>query len=679
MESTDYKKKVKKIADLTIYLNECRKAYYVDSKPIISDYEYDQMFDELEKLEDELGIKLSNSPTQTVGYEVVSELEKVIHSHPMLSLDKTKSTNDLVKFSNGRDCIISLKMDGLTCLSSYENGKLAKAETRGDGYIGENIIHTAKVFDNLPVEIPITNNFEIEGEAIIKTDDFEKINKPLIEKAKREATGRGLNEEETRQYVKDNSYANPRNLASGSVRQLDNRITKERHVRFVVWKIPHGFSTFSEGFKFAKRLGFEVVPYLKYNSNIDDIDERIASLKEIAEEMNYPIDGLVITYDNVEYGKSLGMTGHHPRHSLAYKFYDEETVTNLTDVEWSMGKTGILSPVAIFEPVEIDGTSVSRASVHNVSIFKNFKFGIGDEITVYKANQIIPQIRENLGRSGTCTIPDKCPICGTKTEIKKDNDTEVLICTNDSCRGKLLGKISHAVSKKALDIDGFSDATIEKFIKLGWLSSIHSIYELYHYKNEMKHIEGFGEKSVEKLLAAIEKSRDVTLERFLCALSIPLLGSTQSKIISKAVNEDWKALLNVMNEQGAKYFRSLSGIGGSIINSIDEYFTKNHISIVALADEFNFKKPETKSTSPKTVDLSGKVYVITGSLQHFENRDKLKELIESYGGKVSGSISSKTSFLINNDVESTSGKNKKAKELNIPIISEDDFLKSIGK
>ena len=678
MESTDYRKKVKKIADLTIYLNECRKAYYVDSNPIISDYEYDQKFDELERLENEVGMRMANSPTQTVGYEVIDALEKVTHSHPMLSLDKTKSTSDLVKFSSGRDCVISLKMDGLTCLCSYENGELSKAETRGDGTVGENIIHTAKVFDNLPVKIPMDRSFEIEGEAVIRTDDFEKINLPLIQKAQRDALVKGLNEEESKKYIKDNTYANPRNLASGSVRQLDSGITKDRHVRFVVWKIPFGFSTFSEGFRYAKELGFEVVPYLKYNSNIDDIDERIAVLKEIADEMHYPIDGLVITYDNVEYGKSLGMTGHHPRHSLAYKFYDEESVTTLTDVEWSMGKTGVLSPVAIFEPVEIDGTTVSRASVHNVSIFKDFKLGFGDEITVYKANQIIPQLRENLTQSGTCAIPKICPICGEKTIIKKDNDTEVLMCSNDYCKGKLLGKISHAVSKKALNIDGLSDATIEKFIELGWLKSIREIYGLYLHKAEMKTLDGFGERSVEKLLASIEKSREITFNRFLCSLSIPLLGSTQSKVISKAVDEDCEEFFSVIEKFGAGYFRNLPGIGDSIIDSMNRFFEKYYTITMIFSKEFCFQKKEITNDT-NSVNLSGKIYVITGSLQHFENRDKLKELIESYGGKVSGSISSKTSFLINNDVESTSGKNKKAKELNIPIISEDDFLKSIGK
>lgn len=642
--------RVDRIKELILTLNKASEAYYNTSDPIMTDYEWDNMYDELVNLEKETGIIYPNSPTQQVGYEVKTKLEKVTHSHPMLSLGKTKSVNDLVKFSSGRDCIISLKMDGLTVLNTYEDGNLVQSETRGNGEVGELITHNARVFDNLPVSIDIDKKFEIEGEAIITKDDFDKINSKLKD---------------------DEKYKNPRNLASGSVRQLDSKIAKDRHVKFVAWKIPYGFTRFTDGFKFAEELGFDVVPYSKYNSKKDDINVIVEYLKDLADEKGYPIDGIVITYDNVEYGKSLGMTGHHPRHSLAFKFYDEEEVTILKDIEWGIGKTGQLTPVAIFDDVEIDGTTVNRASLHNVSILKELQLGIGDEVTVYKANQIIPQLRENLTKSNTITIPTTCSICGESTKIVKDNDSEVLMCTNDNCAGKLLGKLCHSVSKNALNIEGLSEATIQKFIDLGWLKSIRDIYYLYLHKIDMYKLEGFGRKSVNKLLSSIEDSRNTDLVRYIYAQSIPLIGHTASKAISKMCDGDLNTFIEHMSK-GAKAFGKIDGIGSEMIKSLKKWWDINYLEFVDATTVFTFKKKEPVNISG--TDLTGKVFVITGSLTQFRNRDEMKERIESLGGKVSGSVSAKTTALINNDIESTSSKNKKAKQLNVPILTENMFM-----
>lgn len=644
MEKIDIAKRVRE-------LNATSEAYYNSDQPIMSDYEFDCKLDELKRWEEETGIVLSNSPTQNVGYDVMSKLEKSTHSHPMLSLDKTKSIDDLVKFSNGRDCVISLKMDGLTVLNTYEKGTLQKSETRGNGEIGEIITHNAKVFDNFPINIPFDRKFEIEGEAIITKNDFERINT-------------------------NGEYKTCRNLASGSVRQLDSKIAKDRHVHFVAWKVPFGLTTYTEEFRIAKDYGFEVVPYVTYNSNTDDINEKIEQLKAITNEKSYPIDGLVISYNNVEYGKSLGMTGHHPKHSLAFKFYDEESVSTLKDIEWRMGKTGNLTPVAIFEPIEIDNTTVERASLHNVTILKDLELGIGDEITVVKCNQIIPQIKDNLTRSNTCEIPSICPICGQPTSIVKENDSEVLMCDNPDCKGKLLGKLTHAVSRDALNVDGLSESTIEKFIDLGWLNSIKDIYHLSEHEKELKSLEGFGKKSVDKLLVSIEKSRLTSLKRFLSALSIPLLGKSTSEIIADSLNYEFDDFIKVMLSDGAWHFTNISGIGDALIKSLDDYFVKNYTDIIELSKEFTFETPRLiLDEMNKTLD--DKTFVITGSVKHYSNRDELKNDIVLHGGKVSGTISSKTDYLINNDINSTSSKNTKAKSLNIPIISEEDFLAMI--
>lgn len=655
--------KINRIKELVNQLNTYRNAYYNNSESQISDYEYDNLFDELKQLEDETGVIMSNSPTQTVGYEVKSKLEKVKHSHPMLSLDKTKSVDDLRTFAGSNDCVLSLKMDGLTVLLTYENGELIQAETRGNGEEGELITHNAKVFENIPLHIKYTGRLEIEGEAIITYPDFENINSKLSEEDK---------------------YKNPRNLVSGSVRQLDSNIAAQRHIKFIAWKVPfienvdevHGGSLLFR-LIFVKELGFDVVPLFTYASNTsdyEDLEKMVDSLKNRAETSGFPIDGLVMAINDIEYGESLGMTGHHPKHSIAFKFYDEEVTTTLRDIKWSMGKTGSLCPVAIFDSVEIDGTEVSRASVHNWSMVQDLQLGIGDTITVYKANMIIPQIADNLTRSGTATFPDECPICGGLTKIVKDKDTKVVVCDNPNCKGKLLGKLSHFVSKNAVNIDGLSEQTLEKLIELGWLNSFKDIYRLSEHKDEMSKLDGFGKRSVEKLLDAIEKSRSITLDRFIYALCIPLIGRSASKTIAKHFKSDYDsfhdALFDCFN------FANLEDFGETMNKSLRLWYSENKYMMRELVQEFTFEKVEEKSSS---VDLFGKTFVITGSLTHYKNRDELVDLITSMGGKVSGSVSAKTSYLLNNDINSTSSKNRKAKELNVPIISEEDFIKMIGE
>lgn len=649
--------KINRLKELTEQLNHYRDSYYNNSESLISDKKYDDLFDELHSLEEETGIIMSNSPTKTVGYEVKSKLEKVKHSHPMLSLDKTKSTDDLIKFSDGIDCIISLKLDGLTVLNTYNNSVLCQSETRGNGEEGEIITHNAKVFDNLPLNIPFDRKFEIEGEAIITQSDFEKINT-------------------------NGEYKNCRNLASGSVRQLDSNITKDRHVRFIAWKIPFGVTTYSQGFKIAAQYGFEVVPYVKYNSKYDDIEKAIEVLKSIAKEKTLPIDGLVITYDNIEYGKSLGMTGHHPKHSLAYKFYDDSYPTELLEVEFTMGKTGVLTPTAVFKPVEIDGTVVERASLHNISIMK--ELGIthkGQTINVYKANQIIPQIDSveeddiEITDDNMITPVETCPICGADTKIIQENDSKVLICTNDNCKGKLLGKLVNFCSKNAINIEGMSEATLQFLIDKGWVKSFQDIYKLDYYRQAWKEYGGFGDKSVDKLLDAIENSRKTTLDRFIYSLSIPQIGRSTSKDISKYCNNSIDEFTFIM-ENTSLEFVAIDGVGVSATTSLDDWWNRNRNMFYELAEEFIFATNK-KENNNALVDLSGKTFVITGSLNHYKNRDELVSVIEGLNGKVSGSVSAKTSYLINNDTQSSSSKNQKAQKLNIPIISEHDFINMI--
>lgn len=646
--------KIKRIKELTASLNEYRDAYYNNSKSKISDYEYDSLFDELQTLENETGFILNNSPTHSVGYEIKSKLQKVKHSHPMLSLDKTKSVDDILAFLGGRSGIVMLKMDGLTMSVAYRDGKLYSGETRGNGQIGEDVLHNAKTIKNLPKQI-VNGNLVVDGEVIITKDDFDKINEKLLDNEK---------------------YKNPRNLASGSIRQLDNKVAAKRNMRFIAWKSIEGIesNSFSERLSVLERLGFEVVPYKKLPSEItrEELENIIGEMKEIAENKGFPIDGLVFGYDEVAYGESLGATSRFLRSQTAYKFYDEETVTTLRNIEWSLGKTGQLTPVAIFDPVELDGTSVERASLHNITICKELKLGIGDEITVYKSNMIIPQIRENLSKSNTFEIPKVCSVCGYPTAIQKDNDTEILVCTNEICSGKLLRRVSHFVSKKGMDIDGLSKATLEKFVSLGWIKCLFDVYNLGCHYGELINMEGFGTRTVEKLDKSIEKSKDVELKNFIAALSIPNIGTSQSKELAKTF-ATWEDFASA--GFGDYNFTRLDGFGDVLNNNIHHWFHKmwNEDRVGQLVRNLHITN---NAIGEQTINgaITGKVFVITGFLEHFRNRKELQELIEKNGGKITGSVTSKTDFLINNDTTSGSSKNKKAKELGVPIITEEEFV-----
>lgn len=655
--------KINRIKELVNVLHKASIAYYRDDNPTMTDKQYDDLYDELELLEKETGVIYSNSPTQNVGSEVVPELDKVEHTHPMLSLAKTKSVDDLIKVYNNKNSILSLKMDGLTICLTYDNGVLTKAETRGDGHIGELVTHNAKVFDNIPLTISIKEHYEIEGEAIITYDDFEKINQSL---------------------PPDKKYKNPRNLAAGSVRQLDSSIAAKRHLKFIAWKVPTEDYSMTAGLKKARQLGFTIVPYAYLWSDqyqelsIEDLrgvfEEQIKVLKDMAGELGYPIDGLVLAYDNIQYGKSLGMTGHHPKHSIAYKFYEDEEVSRLRDVEWSIGKTGQLTPVAIFEPVEIEGTTVNRASLHNVSIFKDLKLGIGDEITVYKANAIIPQIRENLTKSGTLEIPSTCPVCGFPTEIQKDNDSEILICTNPCCKTKLIKRLAHFVSRKCMNIDGLSEETLTKFVEWGWIKNLFDVYNLTQHYTDLAKLSGFDVRSVRKIQDAIENSKNVELDHFIAALSIPGIGIAQAKELAKKF-KTWNAFDEAGH--GSYDFSTLDGFGEVANKNIHNWFYTMYQEdrIPQLVRNLHFIDNNTKTND----SLTGMTFVITGSLNHFANRDALKHELESRGAKVSGTISSKTNYLINNDINSTSSKNKKAIQLKIPIVNEEYIVEILNQ
>ena len=653
--------KINEMKRLVEQLNIYRDEYYNKSNPSVSDQEYDRLFDRLVELEKETGVYMSNSPTQTVGYEVKSELNKIKHNHPMLSLDKTKSVDDIVNFFKNHDGIAMLKMDGLTCSLQY-NGDLIGAETRGTGEIGEDILHNAKVVTNIPLRVSY-DDLIVDGEMIIDYPTFEKINACL---------------------PADEKYKNPRNLASGSIRQLDSKIAKQRGLKFVAWKVIKGMedNDFCTRLFKLNALGFEVVPYLKVGkgSSRDEIQNIINDLVRAAEGKGYPIDGVVFGYSDVAYGESLGMTGHHVRSQIAFKFKDDVYETTLKEIQWSMGKTGCLCPVAIFNPVEIEGTTVERASVHNWSLCQELELGIGDTITVYKANMIIPQIADNLTRSNTITFPDVCPICGGLTKIVKDNDTKVLMCSNEDCQGKLLGKLCNAVSKNALDIDGLSEATLEYMIEELEVKSIKDLYRIPFYKEVYQKwvaTPGFGKKSVDKIREAIEKSRTTTAERFICAQSIPLIGRTVSKDIAKFCNGDIEKFCEIMSTGKAKQFTKIEGFGQAMYESLVSWMNKHWIEFLALKQEFNFIV-ETTHNKNNGKSLNNATFCITGSLERFKNRDALISDIEEHGGKYVSSVTSKTNYLINNDVNSSSSKNTKAKQVGCKIISEQDYLEMIN-
>lgn len=649
--------KVDRIKELISTLNKASDAYYNSGNPIMTDYEWDNLYDELVKLEEETGVVYPNSPTQQVGYEVVDKINEVEHNHPMLSLDKTKSSSDLIKFAGKNDCVLSVKCDGLTCSLNYKNGKLVSAETRGNGSVGCDVLINVLTISNVPHEIPYKGDLIIDGEVIIDWNTFNKINEKL--------TG-------------DNKYKHPRNLVSGSLTLLDSREAANRNMRFITWRVIKGFqhkSMFLD-LKEAERNGFEIVPMFTYSNASEDknnIDLMLEKIRDMADESSIPYDGAVMAVDDYRIAESMGRTNKFFRHSYAYKYEDSLYETVLTDIEWNTSKTGLINPVAIFKPVDLSGAITTRATLHNITYIKNMMLGIGDRIRIYRSNMVIPKVHDSIDKSGNFTIPSNCPICGEPTKIVKDNDSEVLMCTNDNCSGKLLGKLCHAVSKNALNIDGLSEATIQKFINLGWLNSIRDIYHLSEHLTEMYKLEGFGKKSVDKLLKSIEESRNTDLVRYLYAQSIPLIGHTASKAISRVCNGDFDIFLMRMSGMEDYNFSSIDGFGTEMVKSLSSWWDKNAWQFADTGhNEFTFKKKEPVNI-PGT-DLTGKVFVITGSLTQFRNRDEMKERIESLGGKVSGSVSVKTTALINNDIESTSSKNKKAKQLNVPILTENMFV-----
>ena len=649
--------KTARIKELIRILNNASEAYYSGDNEIISNLEYDALYDELARLENETGIIFSNSPTQNVGYEAAESLVKERHEFPALSLDKTKDVHVLAEFLKDRKGILSWKLDGLTIVLTYENGELLKAVTRGNGEIGEVVTANAKTFANLPLSIPFKGRLILRGEAVIKYSDFERINNEITDAQAK--------------------YKNPRNLCSGAVRQLDPSVTAKRSVNFIAFSFesasgseavndPGSFKTNEERFKWLSDQGFDVVPY-----KIVYADTTEKAVSEYAKEINtfdYPSDGLVMLIDDIEYGKSLGVTAKFPRNSIAFKWKDELAKTHLLEVEWSPSRTGLINPVAVFEPVELEGTSVSRASLHNVSILKSLRLGEGDEIMVYKANMIIPQIAENLTKSGDLKIPDTCPACGQRAVIHDENGVQTLICTNASCPAKKIGSFTDFVSRNAMNIDGISEETLEKFIGHGFISDFADIYHLDDHKEEIIAMPGFGEKSYANIIDSVNTSRKTTPARLLNALGIAGIGSANAKLVSRYFDDDFKAVMAADEEELSR----IDGIGGVLASQIAGYFSDpGCIDLVnRLLDELSFEEKNEEND----LSLSGITFVITGSLETYPNRDALKNEIESRGGKVSGSVSSKTGYLINNDPMSNSSKNKKAKELGIPVITEQQYL-----
>ena len=649
--------KLERMKQLIKELNNASYAYY-NQVPIIPDYEWDKMYDELETLEYVTGIVLANSPTHNVGYSVADELKEVEHNHPMLSLDKTKSIDELIEFIGNKDCFLSVKADGLTTSLHYINGKLIGAETRGNGVRGIECLQNVLAMKNVPKEIPYKNELIIDGETIIGWDTFREINDKL---------------------PKDKKYKHPRNLVSGSLQLLDSKEAASRNMRFVAWRVIKGFEhkAPSEDLFKAKNIGFEIIPILK-SPRINQKEELAILLNQIrksADSHNIPYDGAVMAVDDYKIAESMGRTDKFFRHSMAYKYEDELFETVLTDIEWNTSKTGLINPVAIFKPVDLNGAITTRATLHNITYIKDMMLGIGDRIRIYRSNMVIPKVHDSIDKSGNFNIPDKCPICGQPTKIVKDNNSEVLVCTNDSCKGKLLGKLIHASSKNALNIDGLSESTIEKFINLGWLNSIKDIYYLSVHENEIKSFDGFGKKSVEKLLSSINKSRNTSLERFIYSLSIPLIGKTASKDISKLCEENFDNLIDLMKSSPERLL-TLNGFGVTMMNSMAKWWYENSLWVYELSKEFTFEKSKSVSNETSNI-LDGKTFVVTGSVNHYKNRDELKADIVAHGGTVAGSVSSKTSYLINNDVNSISSKNQKAKSLNIPIITENEFIKML--
>lgn len=647
--------KKKRMQELVELLNRAGKAYYQESREIMSNFEYDALYDELKGLEEELGIVLASSPTIHVGYEVLSELPKERHESPMLSLDKTKEISRLKEFVGNQKAVISWKMDGLTIVLTYRGGTLYKAVTRGNGEIGEVITNNARVFKNIPLHISYKGELILRGEAVIGYRDFERIN-------------------ETIEDV-DAKYKNPRNLCSGSVRQLNNEITAKRNVKFYAFTLVK-----AEGVDFhnsrAYQLdwladqGFEVVEH--YPVTADELEERVAYFAEKIKENDFPSDGLVLVYDDIAYGQSLGRTAKFPRDSFAFKWADEIKETHLLEIEWSPSRTGLINPVAIFEPVELEGTTVSRASVHNLSIMEELELGIGDTIEVYKANMIIPQIARNLTRSGRIEIPRTCPVCGGETRVRQMNDAKSLYCTNPECQAKRIKAFALLTSRDALNVEGLSEATLEKFIARGFIHKYTDIFHLDRYQEEIQSMEGFGEKSYANLIQSIEKARETTLPKVIYSLGIAGVGLANAKLICRESDYDVTKLMNATEEE----LSEIAGVGPVIAKAFTEYFSSEEKKQAFLELMQELKIQEEPRNEEQ--QFAGMNFVITGSVNHFANRNEVKELIEQRGGKVTGSVTGKTNYLINNDVNSTSSKNKKARELKVPIISEEEFMKLAG-
>ena len=643
---------IDRMKQLIARLNEAAKAYYAQDREIMSNLEYDRLYDELSALEEKTGLVLAQSPTQSVGYEAVDTLPKERHESPMLSLGKTKSREELADWLNGKKGLLSWKLDGLTIVLTYRDGKLFKAVTRGNGEVGEVITPNARTFVNLPLQIPFLGELILRGEAVITYEDFERIN-AKIEDA-------------------DARYKNPRNLCSGSVRQLNSEITAQRNVRFFAFALVKADGADFENsrekqFKFLKEQGFEVVDYRPVTA--ETMRDAVEWFEQTVSSYPVPSDGLVLLLDDIAYGEALGRTAKFPRNAIAFKWADETAQTTLREIEWSASRTGLINPVAVFDPVELEGTTVSRASVHNVSIVKELQLGIGDTITVYKANMIIPQIAENLTRSGSLTIPCECPVCHEKTQIRQENDTETLICPNPDCDAKKLKSFTLFVSRDAMNIDGLSEATLEKFLARGFLHTYADLFHLDRYKDEITQMDGFGEKSFANLSDSIEKARHTTIARLIYSLGIPNIGIANAKMICREYKNDLKRLLNAPAEELA----GIDGVGPVIAGTFAAFFAeeKNKKALEALLAEVT---PEQETFSEEVLPLSGKSFVVTGSLNHFENRNALKEKIEALGGKVTGSVTGKTVCLINNDNTSNSSKNKKAQELGVSILTEEAFM-----
>ncbi|WP_278407585.1 NAD-dependent DNA ligase LigA [Eubacterium ventriosum] len=644
--------KSERIKDLVELLNKANKAYYQEANEIMTNFEYDKLYDELVGLEKETGMVLSNSPTVNVGYQVVSQLPKEQHNSPMLSLDKTKEVGALADFAGDRKCLLSWKMDGLTVVLTYENGELVKAVTRGNGLVGEVITNNAKTFKNIPISIPYKGRLTLRGEAIIKYSDFEQINRE-IEDA-------------------DSKYKNPRNLCSGSVRQLNSQVTAERNVNFVAFALINADdvdfgNSIEQQYKWMESQGFQVVEYRVVTRN--SMEDAVKYFAGKIQTYDYPSDGLVLMFDDIEYGLSLGTTAKFPRNGIAFKWEDEQAETTLKYIEWSPSRTGLINPVAVFEPVELEGTTVSRASVHNISIMEELELGSGDRIKVYKANMIIPQISENLTKSGIDDLPKECPVCGHATEVKAENGIKTLYCPNSQCPAKHVKLFTLFVSRNGMNIDGLSEETLEKFIDAGYIKEFADIFHLDRYYEEIVATPGFGQKSYDNLMDSVEKARNVELSALIYSLGIPNIGSANAKLICKAFNNNIEKIRNVSVEE----LIEIDGIGEIMAEKFCQYFADedNIKKLDNLLKEVNIAEPE-ENTTPQNMD--GLTFVITGSVEHFANRNELKSYIEKHGGKVTGSVSAKTNYLINNDAMSASSKNKKAKQLGVEIVTEEVFL-----